>query len=195
MIPIDLTTNYQFELVEDHYHPGSGNYSVRIMLPGEIRENFPYLNTMLDDTKYGPQNYVLIGSRNKVRYAFRPHEIRVVVRADGSNVSNISKKAIDLVNQTSKERNYITPSLIKRRLPPMCDIFKSLPRTNCKKCGYPSCLAFASALRSGEARPEHGTLFFQPEYSSNRKNIIALLSTRFSNKLAFYLKVTGKRDY
>jgi len=176
MTSSDLITNYQFELVEDHHHPGSGNYSVRIILPGDISEVFPFLNTVLDDTRYDPQNYVLIGSRSKVRYAFRPHEIRVAVRADRSNVSNISKEAIDLVNQTWKERNNITPSLIERKLPPVYDIFKSLPRTNCKKCGYPTCLAFASALRSGEARLEQCSLLLQPEYSSNRKEIIALLS-------------------
>jgi len=176
MTSSDLITNYQFELVEDHHHPGSGNYSVRIILPGDISEVFPFLNSVFDDTRYDPQSYVLIGSRNKVRYAFRPHEIRVAVSADRSNVSNISEKAVDLVNQIWKERDNITPSLIERKLPPVYDIFKSLPRTNCKKCGYPTCLAFASALRSGEARLKQCALLLQPEYSSNRKNIIALLS-------------------
>jgi len=55
MNPTNLITNYQFELVEDHHHPGSGKYSVRIMLPGDISEAFPYLNTVLDDTKYDPR--------------------------------------------------------------------------------------------------------------------------------------------
>ncbi len=30
-------------------------------------------------------------------------------------------------------------------------IFKLLPKTNCKECGYPTCLAFAMALASGKA--------------------------------------------
>ena len=176
MVSNNLITNYQFELVEDHHHPGSGNYSVRIILPGDISKVFPYLNTMLDDTKYDPQNCILIGSRNKVRYAFRPHEIRVAVRADRSNVSNISEEAVSLVNQTWKERDNITPSVIERKLPPVYDIFRLLPGTNCKKCGYPTCLAFAAALRSGEAKLEQCILLLQPEYSSNRENIIDLLS-------------------
>ena len=176
MVSNNLITNYRFELVEDHHHPGSGNYSVRIILPSDISEVFPYLNTVLDDTRYDPQNYILIGSRSKVRYAFRPHEIRVAVRADRYNVSNISKEAVGLVNQTWKERDNITPSVIERKLPPVYDIFRLLPRINCKKCGYPTCLAFAAALRSGEARLEQCILLLQPEYSSNRENIINLLS-------------------
>ncbi len=31
------------------------------------------------------------------------------------------------------------------------EIFKMLPKTNCKECGYPTCLAFAMALASGKA--------------------------------------------
>jgi acetyl-CoA decarbonylase/synthase complex subunit gamma len=29
-------------------------------------------------------------------------------------------------------------------------IFKLLPNTNCKKCGYPTCLAFAMKLAAGK---------------------------------------------
>ena len=31
------------------------------------------------------------------------------------------------------------------------EIFKHLPKTNCKKCGFPTCLAFAMALANGKA--------------------------------------------
>ncbi len=34
------------------------------------------------------------------------------------------------------------------------EILKFLPKTNCKKCGYPSCLAFAFALATGATEPE-----------------------------------------
>lgn len=31
------------------------------------------------------------------------------------------------------------------------DIFKQLPKTNCKECGFPTCLAFAMAMANGKA--------------------------------------------
>ena len=34
------------------------------------------------------------------------------------------------------------------------DIYKLLPKTNCKKCGYPTCLAFAMKLAAGKAEVE-----------------------------------------
>jgi ArsR family metal-binding transcriptional regulator len=171
-----LITDYQFELVEDHHHPGSGNYSVRVMVPDDIRGILPYLNTVLDDPWYDYTNHVLIGSKNGIRYAFRPHEIHVAVLADRSNVSDISKEAVDLVNQTWKDRDHITPSLRERKLPPVYDIYKSLPQNNCTKCGYPTCLAFAGALRSGEARLEQCPLLLEPEYTKSKEHIITLFS-------------------
>jgi acetyl-CoA decarbonylase/synthase, CODH/ACS complex subunit gamma len=34
------------------------------------------------------------------------------------------------------------------------DIFKLLPKTNCKDCGFPTCLAFAMQLAAGKAELE-----------------------------------------
>ncbi|MCL0103011.1 hypothetical protein M1O51_00060 [Dehalococcoidia bacterium] len=33
------------------------------------------------------------------------------------------------------------------------EIYKLLPKTNCKKCGFPTCLAFAMKLASGQTEP------------------------------------------
>ena len=169
-----LINDYRFELVEDHHHPGSGRYGVRVILTDDISRTFPYLNTMLDDTWYDHKNQVLIGSRNKVRYAFRPHEIHIGTNADRHNVSHISKEVVDLVNQAWEEHDHITPSLRERELPLVYDIFRYLPRTNCKKCGYPTCLAFAADLRSGAVRLEQCPLLSQSEYSNSREHITAL---------------------
>ena len=35
------------------------------------------------------------------------------------------------------------------------DIFKLLPKTNCKKCGMPTCLAFAMQLAQKRAKLEY----------------------------------------
>ncbi len=34
------------------------------------------------------------------------------------------------------------------------EIFKQLPKTNCKECGFPTCLAFAMSLAQGKAELE-----------------------------------------
>jgi ArsR family metal-binding transcriptional regulator len=170
-----LITDYQYELGEDHHHPGSGRYGVRVRLPADISPSFPFLNTVLDDTIYDHENSILIGASEGRRYAFRPHEIQLGMVADPSKAPDIVEKAIELVNRVWAGREHIEPSYRERQLPPVYEIYKCFPRTNCKQCGYPSCLAFAADIRSGAVTPESCPLLSQPEYEENRKLVIALL--------------------
>ena len=42
------------------------------------------------------------------------------------------------------------------------DIFRLLPKTNCKKCGFPTCLAFAMALAKDSGDMDFLTPFMSP---------------------------------
>jgi acetyl-CoA decarbonylase/synthase, CODH/ACS complex subunit gamma len=53
-------------------------------------------------------------------------------------------------------------------MPTGLEIYKLLPRTNCKKCGYPTCLAFAMALASKKAE-----LAACPDVSAETKAILS----------------------
>ena len=172
-----LINTYQFKLVEDHHHPGSGRYGVVITLSEDISPVLPYLNSVLDDTYYDQENQVLIGASKRQRYAFRPHEINIGAIADASNASQIAGEAIELVNKVWQERNRILPSSRERKLPTTYAIFRLLPRANCEKlCGCSSCLAFAADLRTGNVQLEQCPLLSTPEYVDIKKQIIAMFS-------------------
>jgi ArsR family metal-binding transcriptional regulator len=170
-----LINDYYFELVEDHHSPGSGRYGVRVSLPADISASFPYLNAVLEDTIYDHENSILIGASNKQRYAFRPHEINLGMVRDPADAASIVDAAVELVNRVWQERNNIMPSFVERKLPPVYELYRLLPRTNCKKCGYPTCLAFAAEIRTGAVPLEQCPLLSQPEYSDSRKQLVALL--------------------
>ena len=169
-----LITEYSCELVADHHSHGSGRYGIRIMLTGDISAVFPYLNTALDQTWYDHENRVLIGTGRDYRCAFRPHEIQVAVNADPSTMPGIVGEVVELVNQIWEERDCIVPSFTERKLPPVYDIFKFLPRTNCKQCGYISCLAFAADLRDSKVLLGQCPPMSQPENVGVRQQITAL---------------------
>lgn len=171
-----LIVNYRFELVEDHHSPGSGRYGLRVVLPEDISAVLPYLNGVFDDTWYDHENQTLICRTSNQGYAFRPCEIRVAMLPDPSKAPDTAGEIVDLVNRVWADRDHIVPSLIKRKLPAVYDIFILLPRTNCKQCGYPTCLAFASDLRNGKAILEQCPLLSQPEHARNREQIAALFS-------------------
>jgi ArsR family metal-binding transcriptional regulator len=172
-----LITDYRFELVEDHHSPGSGRYGVRVILPADISPSFVYLNTVLDDTLYDNENYILIGTNNSRRYAFRPHEIQVGMVKDPSDAPKIVDEIVELVNRVWKEREHITPSLRERKLPTVYDIYRLLPGTNCKECGYSTCLACAADIRNRVISLEGCPLLSKPKYKKNRERIRTLFSS------------------
>ena len=174
--PNKLITDYRFQLVEDHHSPGSGRYGVRVILPSDISPSFTYLNTVLDDTLYDHENNILIGTNNRRRYAFRPHEIHVGMVVDTSEAPSIVDEVVELVNRVWQEREHITPSLRERKLPSVYDVYRLLPGTNCKECGYPTCLACAADIRNGVISLEGCPILSKPEFKQNRERIRTLFS-------------------
>ncbi len=175
--PDKLITDFQYELVEDHHSFGSGRYGLKVTLPVDISPSFPYLNAVMKDTIYDHENGILIGFSNGKRYAFRPHEIQLGMVADPSDVSGIIEEVVELVNRVWSERESIEPSFKERERPPVFEIYQLLPGTNCKECGYPTCLAFAAELRNGMVQIEQCTMLSKPEHADKKEQIIALLSS------------------
>ena len=60
------------------------------------------------------------------------------------------------------------------------DIFKLLPKTNCKKCGMPTCLAFAMALAQKRAKLDDC-----PDVSQEAKDKLAAAAAPPMQKVVF----------
>ncbi len=170
-----LITDYELQMDEAPCAPGSGFFRVQVVLPGDISAVFPYLNALLEDTLYDRENQILIGSENGRNHAFRPNEITVAGVADYAQARQIARETVDRVNQVWQERADITPSYTERKLPTVIEVYQLLPRTNCKQCRYPTCLAYAADLRNGIARLEQCPPLLQPEYAENRERLLSLL--------------------
>jgi len=54
-------------------------------------------------------------------------------------------------------------------------LHKLLPKTDCKRCGKPTCLAFAIGLAKGKSRLEECPILDQPEFAANRQALAKLL--------------------
>ena len=75
--------------------------------------------------------------RNEGRkYAFRPHEIDVASVEGREEARRLMDDMVVVVNAIWKRRADIKPSLGRRRLAGLTDIYKLLPATNCKECAY-----------------------------------------------------------
>lgn len=173
----DLVIHYNFELAEPGCAPGSGRYGVRITLSEDISPVFPYLNALLDDAYYDHENKVLIGSVERHRYAFRSNEIMLAGVNEVAQVPGVVREAITLVNRVWREKENIKPNFSERTLPTAIDIYRFLPKTNCRQCGCATCLVFASELRAASCQLEQCPSLFLPENLKRLESIKKLFLT------------------
>jgi ArsR family metal-binding transcriptional regulator len=119
-------------------------------LTGDLGAAFPYLNTDMREGSFnarGPTFTFLDRYRMVCLY---PRRI-TIAKADDLLDAWRALEAIRLrVNEVWARRRDIQPSTELRERPPALEIYKRLPRTNCKQCGEATCLAFAARLWQGQ---------------------------------------------
>jgi ArsR family metal-binding transcriptional regulator len=146
----ELILNYEARLAAADCQPGAGWYRVFVKLDDDISEVLPYLNAELEQpTDYRHKDGFLLWKSSDKIYAFRPNEIAITPIFDNEEGLKLATSIIETVNNIWKRRDQITPSFEgKKPLPKVLDILKLIPRSNCKKCGFPTCMAFAAELRA-----------------------------------------------
>ncbi len=173
----ELITDYRCELAEAGCAPGSGFYALKVSLKRDISAAMPYLNAVFENTMYDHDNKILVCEKDNRGYAFRSMDIRVSGILDVSDVPQVAKETVDRVNQVWREHEQITPSYKERKLPTVIDIYQLLPKTNCKQCGYPTCLAFAAEIRTDPGLLAQCPPLSQPEYAHNSEELKKLFSS------------------
>lgn len=174
----ELIERYEVRIVEAGCAPGSARYGIDIDIADDIDAVLPYLNAVLDNAWYDHEGQILIWRGKGQAYAYRPHQIKVARVEEPLRAREIAAEVVEQVNKIWREREQITPRLETRRPPAVFDIFKLLPKSNCKKCGYPTCLAFAAAFRAGEVELDQCLPLCVPEQSEAREKIEKLSATR-----------------
>ena len=133
-----LISSYHVELVEPPCEPGAAVWSVKAGLQDDITQVLPYLNAELKGADYNAASKILIWDAKGKKCAFRPYEIvvaPVVAREEGHKVID---ELINMVNQVWERREKIQPDFKQKKIPTLMDIYKLLPRSNCKKMWLPN---------------------------------------------------------
>jgi ArsR family metal-binding transcriptional regulator len=167
----NIIDEYEVGLVERGCAPGTSQWNALITLPNDISEVFPYLNARFNDVWYDHANEILIWKEVDQIYALRPREIRAAVAHDLEHARSVAREVISCINEVWRDRGRSVPCYEDRRPPPVLEILKLLPRTNCRLCGYPACMAFAAVLSRGNARIEDCAPLSQPEFAGRREQI------------------------
>jgi len=171
-----LIEKYDLEVFTPPCEPGAERFSAIAHLPNDIREVFPYLNATLRGAVYEPAVPSVSWRKAGHYVVFQPNQIGVSNVEDREAAIKEIKGIIALVNRTWERRDQIEPNYETRRRPTGLEVYKLLPRTNCKACGEASCFAFANKLAAGQVRLEACTpLFEDPQYAQQREELAALI--------------------
>jgi ArsR family metal-binding transcriptional regulator len=133
-------------------------------LSGDVTKVLPYLNAEMPGACYcadGPNLTFMKGYR---LVTLSSRRIAIGKADEITDAWRLLAEIRDRINETWARRASITPSFEMRSKPPVLEIYKRLPRTNCRLCGEPSCMAFAAKLRLGEGKLSQCSPVFEGDY-------------------------------
>jgi ArsR family metal-binding transcriptional regulator len=117
----------------------------------DISPVFPYINAELGGWDYDRRNRVLLLKLSPGKWVtLQRHEIAIRGARDQEESQALLKWIQGQINEIYERREEITPRYTSQAGLKVMEILKLLPMTNCKVCGYATCMAFAAALREGE---------------------------------------------
>ena len=67
------------------------------------------------------------------------------------------------------------------------ELYNYLPKTNCGKCGYPTCSSFAVSVFQGDAKLSQCLLLQEPKYVINLENMVKKFGRMFVISLGYNL--------
>ncbi|MBF0466389.1 MAG: Fe-S cluster protein [Nitrospirae bacterium] len=124
-------------------------------LSEDISEAIPYLNAELGGYQYTKEPPSVTFRINGRLITLHSKKIAINALESAGQADKILEWLRELINDVWERRNEIEPSYKRVASPTLLDILKLLPKTNCKKCGQPTCLVFATQIMEGGKGPEH----------------------------------------
>jgi ArsR family metal-binding transcriptional regulator len=145
-----LIDRYDIEIFTPPCDPGAERFAARARLIVDISEILPYLNATLRGAVYLPTANALTWKKAGHNVAFHAYEIATSNVEDRDGAEKEIKSLIELINHTWERRSEISPDVSTRQRPSSMDIYKLLPRINCKKCDDQTCFNFALKLSTSQ---------------------------------------------
>lgn len=143
-------------------------------IAGDLTEVFPYMNAEMQMASYN-RNGPTFTFMDKYRMiSLYPRRITVAKADEIVDAWRVLEMIRVRVNETWARRGEIEPSYEMRKKPPVLEVFKRLPGTNCKQCGELTCMAFACQVHSGMAPPSACKPVFEGEYSRLREPLLEI---------------------
>ena len=131
-------------------------------LDGDIPQLFPYINAVAKSASLLENPPFIRFVLDRFCCGLYPDHGVAASFTNGQEALGFLDRLIDFLNDICTRRKSLQPNYKRWNPVPVLDIFRLLPQTNCRSCGYPSCLAFAAALSGQKTSPERCPGFLRP---------------------------------
>lgn len=123
-------------------------------LDQDISKVLPYLNAKLGGDQYLKDPPSLTFKNQGKLITLHPQMIAINALRNEAEADKILEWLKEEINETWEKRDGIDPSFETPEKPKVFEILKLLPKTNCKECGQPTCMVFATQVAEGGRGPE-----------------------------------------
>jgi ArsR family metal-binding transcriptional regulator len=144
----------------------------------DISPAFPYVNAELGGWDYDQNNQVLLLKLSDGKWiTLHPQKIAIRGARDMEEAKALLAWIQAQINDIYARREAITPRYVSQAGLKVMNILRLLPMTNCKACGYSTCMAYAAALREGEIRIEDCPPLWEEKFREKQVKLQAYLES------------------
>jgi ArsR family metal-binding transcriptional regulator len=160
-----LLNGYRKEVVRPECRPEAQSLHCIAHLDDDIAAAIPYLNATLGGFQYTREPPSVSFRIHGKLIAVHPRQIAVNALRDEEEMDKILEWIKSEVNEAWEQRAEIEPRLEAVPRPKIIDILRLLPKTNCRECGQPTCMVFATHAAEGGKGPEDCPPLSEPNRS------------------------------
>lgn len=132
----------------------------------------PYVNAELGGWDYDQVNQVLLLKLADGKWiTLHPQKIAIRGIKDIEEAHTLLAWIKAEINDIYERRHTIAPRCVSQAGLKIMEILKLLPMTNCKACGYATCMAYAAALREGEISLNDCPPLWEEKYREKQKKL------------------------
>jgi len=140
------------------------SWGAHFELAEDVRSLFPYINAVIPEARYHDKPEYMIFLFEGVRCTVYPKDVVAAPFSGRQSACRFGEKLTEFLNDLDRRRNEIVPNHRKYRPVSVIEIYRLLPRSNCRSCGYLTCMAFAAAIAQATATPDQCPGFAAPIY-------------------------------
>ena len=144
-----LLETYKLEIFNSECMPGAMAVHCFAHLNQDVGKAIPYLNAVLGGFTYQQDPPSVTFKVHGKLITVHAKKIAVNALKDEDEATKIVEWLKREINSAWENRDKIEPLYEAAPQPKVIEVLKLLPKTNCRECGQPTCMVFATQIAEG----------------------------------------------